>query len=82
MKVKPVTAGPEQLFREISPGTPFQIKWRGKLRDYLTTDLARAAPASDQPWDFRAAVDLESGAVVWLADTQVVAPTNAGAGPA
>jgi hypothetical protein len=79
------TAGhpkPAQVFRELKPGETFQIVWEGMPGEYLTTDVARAATSSERPWDYRAAVNIESGAAVWLADTQMVFPTDMKAGPA
>jgi hypothetical protein len=74
-------AGPERLFRETRPGDTFQAIWKGKRGDYMTLDLARAAPDSNKPWDYRAAAHLETGEVVWFADTQMVAMTQMKAVP-
>lgn len=82
MKTTPGIPRTRQLFREIGPGTNFQAEWHGKVADYLTTDLIRAAPDSSKPWDRRAAVNLETGETVWFADDQTVTPTIMQAGPA
>jgi hypothetical protein len=79
------TAGvpqPVKLFRELNAGETFRTTWRGKIGDFMTTDQIRAAPDSPKSWDYRAAVHLESGAGVWLADIQMVEPTDMKAGPA
>jgi hypothetical protein len=82
MKTTAGVVKPSQLFRELSPGGTFRVDWEGKIGDYLVTDVSRAAPNSERPWDFRAAVNIESGTAIWLADTQMVAPTDMKAGPA
>ena len=82
MITKPGAAQPKKLFREMAPGETFQSSWKGKARDYLTSDLTRAEPTSEAPWDYRAAIDLARGEAVWMAATRVVFPTNMKAGPA
>ena len=70
-----------KLFREVVPGSTFQVVWKGKTGDYLTSDLARADPESGQPWDYRGAINLLTGEIIWLAATHVIAPTDMKAGP-
>ena len=82
MKVTPGLVTPEKLFRELNPGETFRLNWRGTVEDFVTTDLIRAAPDSEQPWDFRAAVGLASGMAMWLSPIITVAPTDMQAGPA
>jgi hypothetical protein len=81
MKTTPGRPLGGQLFRELVPGDTFQHTWKGKPGDYLTTDLIRAEPQSGQPWDFRAAVNVETGEAIWLPAIQTVTPTDMGAGP-
>jgi hypothetical protein len=81
MKTTPGTAGPDQIFREMSPGQTFRTRWKGKDGEYLTSDLGRADPQSNQPWDFRAAINMETGEAVFLGATHLVSPTRMKAVP-
>lgn len=81
MKTTPGTPGTEMVFRELKPGETFQVRWKGVTGDYVTTDLTRADPQSDQPWDFRAAVNIDSGEAIFLPATHMVTSTQMKAGP-
>ena len=63
---------PQQPFRDLVPGDTFRVAWNGKVDNYMTLDLARAAPDSKKPWDYRASANIETGETVWLADNQMV----------
>jgi hypothetical protein len=82
MITTPGVGRPPRLFRELAPGETLRVKWRGREGDYLVTDLIRAAPDSDQPWDYRATINLANGEAAWLPAAEMVMPTEMEAGPA